>query len=110
MIMRCISLETSTLANTGYPWNNFPWHYNHTSSHSFKAQLSLPHHVPSMQVSFGTSPQHCRHIRNGPSMKSSLPGPHTAPLKLESGSQPMLTPMSIQCQVTNTNGPQTALI
>ena len=90
MIMLCISLGTSTLVITGFPRIDFPWHYNHTFSHSFKAQLSLLHHVPSMRVSFGTSPQHCRHIHNGPSMKSSLPGPHTAPLKLESGSQPML--------------------
>ena len=41
MIMLCISLGTSTPVNNGYPWNNFPGHYNHTSSHSFKALLSL---------------------------------------------------------------------
>ena len=92
MIMLYISLGTFTPVINGYPRNNFPWHYNHTSSHSFKTLLSLHHQGPSTRVSFGTSPQHCRHIRNGPSMKSSLPGPYMAPLRLTPGSQPTLIP------------------
>ena len=92
MIMLYISLETFTLVGNGYPRNNLTWHYNHTSSHSFKALLSLYHHGPSMRVSFGTSHQHCRHTHNEPSMKSSLPGPCMAPLKLAPGSQSTLIP------------------